>query len=102
LAAFWLRLKGYGILEKRYKTHVGEADLVARRGNSLVFIEVKARSTLEEGLMSITPRLKRRVTKAANYFITERPGLAGLDIRFDVIVVLPGLRVRHIENAWGF
>lgn len=100
LAAFYLRLMGYRILARRYKTHVGEADLIARRGNSLVFIEVKARKTLEEGLISITERQKKRVIRAAGYYLAENPKSADLDIRFDAIIVLPGLKIKHIKDAW--
>ena len=100
LAAFYLRVKGYRILARRYKTHVGEADLVARRGNALVFVEVKARKTLNEGLESITERQKKRVVRAAEYYLAENPKSAGLDIRFDAIFVLPGLKIKHLKDAW--
>lgn len=100
LASLYLRLKGYRILARRYKTHVGEADLVARKGSALVFVEVKARKTLDEGLFSITERQKRRVIRAAEYYLAENPKSAEQDIRFDVIIVLPGLKLKHIQDAW--
>ncbi len=100
LASLYLRLKGYKILARRYKTHVGEADIIARKGHSLVFVEVKARKTLDEGLISITERQKKRVIRAAGYYLAENPGKAGLDIRFDAIIVLPGFKLKHIQDAW--
>lgn len=100
LASLYLRLKGYRILVRRYKTHVGEADLIARKGNALVFVEVKARKTLEEGLESITSKQKKRVIRAAHYYLAENPKSADLDIRFDVIIVMPGLKLKHLVDAW--
>ena len=100
LAALYLRLKSYRILAKRYKTHVGEADLVARRGRSLVFAEVKARKTFEAGLESITAKQKKRVIKAAEYYLMENPKVADLDIRFDAILVCPGFKIKHLQDAW--
>ncbi len=100
LAEFLLRLKGYRILERRYKTRVGEADIIARRGATLVFVEVKARPTLAEGMESITANQKNRVVRAARYYLAENPPCANLDIRFDVIVALPGFRLKHLQDAW--
>lgn len=101
LAALYLRLKGYRILEKRFKTPVGEADLIARKGKTLAFIEVKARETYAQGVEAVTRHQQKRVMRAAEYFLAHRDNLHGLTIRFDVIVALPGLRLRHIKNAWG-
>lgn len=100
LAALYLRLKGYKVLARRYKTHVGEADIVARRGSSLVFVEVKARKTLDEGLESISYKQKKRVIRAAENYLMENPKSAGMDIRFDVIIVMPGLNLKHLQDAW--
>jgi len=55
-AAAYLMAKGYRILAKRFRTPVGEIDLVARRRNVVVFVEVKARATLDDAAYAVTPR----------------------------------------------
>lgn len=105
LCALVLRLKGYEVLEKRYRGRPGEIDLIARRGNVVAFIEVKARKDAAGALEAITPKNRRRVTNAATAFIIDNPGLAGHFLRFDVMYVTPVLATilpwpRHIKNAW--
>lgn len=100
VARFVLRAKGYRILARRYKTSVGEIDIVARRGNVLVFVEVKYRRRLDEALSSLTPSMKGRVVKAARHFIAAYPGYNGHAMRFDLIAVAGVFSFRHLDNAW--
>lgn len=100
-AAFYLILKGYRILAMRYKTPVGEIDIVAGRKNILVFTEVKARPTYRQGLESITPRMKKRITKAASYYLTQSARDTDPEVRFDVIAFSPPFFIRHLDNAWS-
>jgi len=100
VAAWFLRLRGYRILARRYRTPAGEADIVARRGSRLVFVEVKARATLATALEAITPRQQRRVAAAARSWIARHPGDAALCLRFDAIFVTPARWPLHIENAF--
>jgi putative endonuclease len=100
LAAIYLRLKGYRILERRYKTPVGEVDLIAQKGKGLVFAEVKARNTYEQGAEAITRRQQLRTIKAAKYYLRTRPEVASWDLRFDALIVLPGFKIKHIKDAW--
>lgn len=100
VAAWWLRLKGYRILASRYRTPLGEVDLVARRGRTLVFVEVKARATLEAGLEAIAADGYRRIEAAADLYVAAHPKLAGLDIRFDLVVISPGRLPRHVVNVF--
>ena len=100
IAAWRLRLAGYRILAQRLKTPVGEIDLVARRGDRVAFVEVKARATLADALESVTPRQRQRIERAAAHFLAHRPALADCEIRFDVIAVVPGRPPRHLKNAW--
>lgn len=99
LAAVLLRLKGFKIMAQRYRSPVGEIDIVARRGNLLVFVEVKARATMGEALESIQGHQTRRIVRAAQYYAA---GLAGEthDIRFDVIAVCPGFKIKHLPSAF--
>jgi len=99
-AALYLRLKGYRIMERRYKTPVGEADLIVRKGQTLAFVEVKARENYRDGVEAITYRQQQRVLRAAKSYLAANPGLAELDIRFDAFIVLPRLKIKHIPGAW--
>jgi putative endonuclease len=100
IAAIFLVCKGYRILARRYKTPVGEVDLVARRGKTIVFVEVKARANPTAALESITPRMKNRIARAALHFIASNPRYAPFGMRFDVIALTPPFRLRHLDNAW--
>lgn len=100
LAAWYLRLKGYSILNSRMKTPVGEIDLIARRGRSLVFIEVKARESIDAALESVKTHQSRRIIRAAEYYMSAYRGKTP-DIRFDVIAISPPFRVKHIRAAFS-
>lgn len=91
--------RGYRILAWRYKTKVGEIDIIARRGRVVAFIEVKSRATIDEALFSLTPQMRRRIGQAARHFLTQKAGDRGLDYRFDLVAV-SGFSVRHLDNAW--
>ncbi|ONF94905.1 YraN family protein [Sphingomonas jeddahensis] len=99
LAAWWLRLKGWSILDRRIRTPAGEVDLVAKRGALIAFVEVKTRASAAELDFAIDQRRLARVAAAAEYLM-PRYATNGEDIRVDVILLAPGTRPRHIENAW--
>ena len=100
LAAGWLRMKGYRIVAKGFKTPVGEIDLVARRGRILAFIEVKVRPSQAEGVEAITPRQQARIARAAGWFLNARPDFAALESRFDAVLVVSRRLPVHIPGAW--
>ncbi|MDP6688292.1 MAG: YraN family protein [Alphaproteobacteria bacterium] len=100
VAAALLRLKGYRILARDYRAGVGELDIVARRGQLLAVVEVKRRRDLATALAAVTVRQRRRIARAAEAFVARHQGLAGLAIRFDVIVVLPHRPPKHLMDAW--
>ena len=99
LAAWWLRLKGWRILAVRAKTPVGEVDLIARRGRTLAFVEVKARGTEAEAGMALDEWRLRRVARAAEA-LAPRYARAGDDIRIDAMFLVPGRLPRHLTNVW--
>ena len=99
LAGWWLRLKGWHILDRRVRTPAGEVDLVARKANLVAFVGVKTRATAAELDFAIDERRLSRVAAAAEYLMPRYAG-PGDDIRVDVILLAPGTRPRHIENAW--
>ena len=100
LCLWHLRLRGYRILARRYRVPVGEIDLVARRGAVLAAIEVKARPSLAAAGEAVTTRQRRRVARALAHFLATRPDLAGLSLRFDVMLVTPRRLPQHIPDAW--
>lgn len=100
LAAAVLIVKGYRIAAWRYKTPMGEIDLIARRGREIVFVEVKWRQTLDEALSSVSGRMQGRIVRAARHFIAARPAIAGFSVRFDLIAAAPPFFWRHLDNAW--
>ena len=99
-AAFFLIAKAYRIVARRYRTPFGEIDIVARRRRALVFVEVKARDTLDEAVAAVSERGKRRIVDAAQFWLGRHPADANAEIRFDVILVAPGKIPRHIVNAF--
>ena len=99
-AAFALRLKGYRILATRFRTKGGEIDLVARRGDLVAFVEVKARPTLTEAMDAVGPSSQRRIEAAADAFLSRQADYGRLSARFDIVAVLPRRWPVHVENAW--
>ena len=105
IAAAWLlRLKGYRIVGRRLRpprgSGAGEIDLVARRGNLLVFVEIKARPEAGGGLSAIGAAQQARLLRAAEWFIKYQPEYATCDLRFDAVVVSPGRWPVHLADAW--
>ncbi len=100
LCVLALRIKGYRILARDIRTPVGEIDIVARRGRTLAVVEVKARADAAQAAEALTARQRARIARAAAAFVGHRPALAGLDLRFDVMLVLPWRAPHHIMDAW--
>lgn len=100
LAAWWLRAKGYSILSMRVRLPVGEIDLVARKGDVICFIEVKERATLEEAMGAVTPAAWRRIARAAESWMAQRPRFNECGWRYDIIAVAPGRLPVHMRDAW--
>lgn len=98
LAAWYLRLKGWHVLAQRVKTARGEIDLVARRGRTVVFVEVKWRKSAAELALALDAYRLRRVIAAAEA-VSPRFVRPGDDVRIDAILLAPGRWPRHIANA---
>lgn len=99
MAALWLRLKGWRIVGRRVRTPVGEVDLIARRGRTVAFVEVKARATAEQADTSLDEYRLRRVAAAAEALAARYAGL-GDDIRIDAVFIVPRRLPRHLANIW--
>jgi putative endonuclease len=99
-AAAFLIAKGFRILARRWKSPLGEIDIVARRRHLLIFVEVKARNSIDEAAESLIARQQRRIAAAAEIWLAANPDDAFRDLRFDAILVAPGKLPRHIAGAF--
>ena len=99
-AAALLLVKGYRIVARRWKSPVGEIDIVARRRRVLAFVEVKARDRLDDAAESLSERQRRRIVAAAGAWLASHPDDATADIRFDAILVAPRSIPRHVPAAF--
>jgi len=100
LAALALMLKGYRIVARRYRTKLGEIDLIARRGDLVLIVEVKARPTLVEAMDAVAYSSQRRIEGAADLWLSRQPDYARLSVRFDMVAVLPRRWPVHVENVF--
>jgi putative endonuclease len=98
-AALWLNLQGWSIIARRVRTPLGEVDLIARRGRTTLFVEVKTRATDAELDFAIDHHRLSRVAAAAA-MLAPRFARPGDNIRIDVILLAPWSLPRHIRNAW--
>jgi putative endonuclease len=100
VAVLMLRLKGYAILAQRWRAPGAEIDIIASRGNVVVFVEVKARANAAAAEVALTPAQVRRITRAADLYCARNPRHATGDRRYDLILVSKGSWPRHIQGAF--
>ena len=100
LAAFALQLKGYRIVARRFKTPVGEVDLIARKKDLIVFVEVKARASQQASLDSISGSAQSRISSAGEWWISQQKDGPQFSWRFDVVAVQPWTWPVHFEDVW--
>ena len=106
-AATWLKLRGYKILEMRYKTPDGEIDIIARKGDVLACIEVKQRSKAAHASEAVSYASEQRIMDAAEVYVTRNPHLLSEDfeLRFDILYVIGAImpaipKIKHIKDAF--
>ena len=102
LACWYLRVKGYRILARRYKTRAGEIDVAARKGKVVAIVEVKQRATDAATQDSVSYQNEQRVMNAAEVFLTRSSALRESDyeLRFDILYVIGRWKIRYITNAF--
>ncbi len=100
VATLWLRMQFYSILARNYRAHGGEIDIVARRGRTIIFVEVKARGDLDNAAIAITPQKQQRFSRAVGRWLAANPWATNCTLRADAIFVAPGKTPRRIENAF--
>ena len=99
IGCIWLTLKGYRIRHWRYKTPVGEIDIIAQKGQTIIFVEVKRRPSYTAAIESISLWQQHRITQAALWYQAAQKKQWGFSARFDILLVVPW-RVHHHMNAW--
>lgn len=100
VAMLLLGLKGYRVLARNYVVRGGEIDLVARRGRTLVFVEVKARPDLATAQGTLSPQKRRRVEVAARVWLARNAWAGGMVLRGDAVFVAPWRWPRHMVDAF--
>ena len=86
-------------MARRWRSPVGEIDIVARRRGVLVFVEVKARERLDDAAEAVIVRQQRRIIAAAEAWLARHPDDVNANIRFDVVLVAPKSLPRHIQGG---
>ena len=97
IAAALLRAKGYRILERNYTVNGGEIDIIALRGNVIAFVEVKARSTMDQAKDAINATKRRRMSVAAARWLAGKDWAMAKTLRGDAVFIAPGCWPRHGE-----
>jgi len=100
LAAMALRLKGYRIVARNFRTRAGEIDIIARRGDLVAIVEVKARRDLTAAMDAVGANAQRRIEAAADRWLARQADYARLSVRFDLVAVLPRRWPVHVENLF--
>ncbi len=99
LAAWFLRAKGWMILARRVKTPLGEVDLIARRGRTVIFVEVKWRARAADLALAIDERRLIRVARAAEV-LAARYARPDDTLRIDALLLAPRRWPRHMAHVW--
>ena len=99
-AALFLLLKGYRIAALRFRTKSGEVDIIARKGDLVAFVEVKARRTTQDAVFAVDASTQRRIRNASLFWLSRQQDAARLSLRYDIIAVSPWGRSRHFPDAF--
>jgi len=99
-ACLLLFLKGYALLRHRFKNPKGEVDIVARKGRTIIAVEVKARRQMQQADFAINEYQWRRIERGIWDYVSHNKKYSDFDIRFDAIL-LSGFQIKHIKNAWS-
>nr|WP_314091057.1 YraN family protein [uncultured Shinella sp.] len=100
IAAFYLLAKGYRIRAIRYRTKLGEIDIVARRGDLVVCVEVKARRDVDSAVFAVSGTAQHRIRAASDIWLSRQPDAHRLSLRYDIVAVLPWRLPKHFVDAF--
>ncbi|ASY65088.1 Endonuclease [Sinorhizobium sojae CCBAU 05684] len=99
-AALCLMVKGYRIVAMRYRTSLGEIDIIARRGELVAIVEVKARATFDGAVFAVSHSSQRRIRAASDLWLSRQPDFHRLSVRYDIVAVSPWRWPRHLADAF--
>jgi len=100
IALAFLVMKGYRPLARRYAASGGEIDLIVMRGDTIAFVEVKARGVMEDALSAITARKRQRFSRAARAWLSRHAWAEGKTWRADAVFIAPRRWPQHIVSAF--
>ena len=100
LAAAFLLFKGYRIVAIRHRTKLGEIDIVARKGDLAIFVEVKSRRGAQEAIDAVSFSSQKRIRAASDLWLARQPDFARLSQRYDIVAMLPGRWPQHFPDAF--
>ena len=106
VALLWLMMRGYWPVAMNFivgrGTGAGEVDLIVRRGKTLVFVEVKKRSTEEKGRLAIHPKNQARIVRTSEVFLARYPKYKNFSIRYDAVFISPQKFPKHLKIIVGY
>ncbi len=100
IALLFLVMKGYRPLARRYAASGGEIDLIVMRGDTIAFVEVKARGLMDDALSAITARKRLRFSRAVRTWLTRNDWAGDKTWRADAVFIAPKRWPRHIVSAF--
>lgn len=100
VAAVFLLFKGYHIAAMRYRSKGGEVDIVARKGDLAIFVEVKARRSVDDALFAVGFATQKRIEAASLHWLSRQKDAERLSLRYDIIAVLPWRLPVHFLNVF--
>ncbi|WP_137135869.1 YraN family protein [Rhizobium sp. FKY42] len=100
LAALYLMSKGYRIVATRYRTPLGEIDLIARKGNIIAFVEVKARKSENSAVEAVSFHSQNRIRAASDLWLARQRKASGLSLRYDIVAITPWRLPSHFVDAF--
>ena len=100
VAALYLLLKGYRIVALRHRTQLGEIDIIARKRDLVIFVEVKARRDERATVDAVGHAAQRRIRAASDLWLARQDEFGRLSQRYDIVAVRPGRLPRHFQDAF--
>ncbi len=97
----YLRTQQYVIVARRYHSCYGEIDIVAKHGQELVFVEVKARKMISDYTL-VSSKQQRKIARTALTFLKKNQEYIDYCCRFDTVIVVRGVVLQHIKGAWEY
>ncbi len=100
LAVLYLRLRGWRIAERNFRCPRGEIDIIARKGNLVAFIEVKARPSVDAAVAAVGGTSRQRIAAAGREWISRQRDCDALSWRHDIMAVRPWRLPTHLPDAF--